>query len=189
LEIKQRIIHSYQELAAARGFHNITVDEIAEHSGISKRTMYRRFKSKDEILEAAVDDFLADVACKADELLNSEQDISIIIKNMINYLVSSSKSIINQQVLEDLSKYYPHLWHKIDDFRMQRIQLMLAAAKSQSCENMDINPVVLSTIILASVQAVINPDFILKNNLTFEEVTRQLVTIFMPLLSSSAREP
>jgi hypothetical protein len=36
-------------------------------------------------------------------------------------------------------------------------------------------------VILASIQAVLNPDFVLANNLTFEETARQLSKLLLSL--------
>jgi len=189
LEIRQRIISSCRELAHSKGFRSITVDEIAQHAGVSKRTVYRRFKTKDEILSATVDDFLQDIGRESEQLLNSGQDIRIIIQDILYYIISGKKSIINQRVMEDLAQYYPQLWQKINQFRMDRIRSMIAIAESQHAFNSEINPLILSTMILVSIQTVINPDFIIKNNLNFEEAAAQVIAVFMPALSSAPPLP
>lgn len=185
MEIRQRIISACQQLAYSKGFRNITVDEIAQNAGVSKRTVYRRFQSKDEILEATIDDFLQDVGRESEQLLNSGQDMQIIIYKIINYVIAGRKSIMSQRVMEDLNQYYPHLWQKINDFRMERIKTMIAMAESQRAFNSQINPLILSTIISVSIEEVVNPEFIIKNNLNFEEVIAQVIAVFMPALSSS----
>lgn len=189
MEIRQRIISACRQLAYSKGFRNITVDEIAQNAGVSKRTVYRRFQSKDEILEATIDDFLQDVGGESDQLLNSGQDIQIIIYKIINYVIAGRKSIMSQRVMEDLNQYYPHLWQKINDFRMERIKTMIAMAESQRAFNSQINPLILSTIISVSIEEVVNPEFIIKNNLNFEEVIAQVIAVFMPALSSSPSIP
>lgn len=189
MEIRQRIIIACREMAYRRGFRSLTVDEIAQRAGVSKRTVYRRFSSKDEILEATVDDFLQDVGSKSEQLLHSGQDIQIIIQEIFNYLISERNSIISQRVMEDLSQYYPQLWQKINVFRMERIKAMIMVAESQRAFNSAINPLILSTIISVSIQTVINPDFIITNNLNFEEVVAQVIAVFMPALSSAPSIP
>lgn len=49
-ETKQRIAHAGLELFLADGFEATTLDAIAEAAGISRRTFFSHFKSKDEIL-------------------------------------------------------------------------------------------------------------------------------------------
>lgn len=46
----EQIIIVAAELFAARGFDNVTMDEIAEAVGVPRRSLYRRFRYKDEFL-------------------------------------------------------------------------------------------------------------------------------------------
>jgi hypothetical protein len=48
----------------------------------------------------------------------------------------------------------------------------------------DIDPRVLTAVLTAVIQNVLNPDFILENNLTFEETARQLSLIFSTFFTS-----
>jgi hypothetical protein len=45
----------------------------------------------------------------------------------------------------------------------------------------NIDPLILSTVIVAAIQNVLNPTFILENNLTFEETAQQLSLILTAL--------
>lgn len=47
---KQQILHAAYALFYARGFHRVSVDAIADRAGITKRTIYYHFKSKDDIV-------------------------------------------------------------------------------------------------------------------------------------------
>jgi len=46
----EQIIRVAADLFAARGFDNVTMDDIAEAVGVPKRSLYRRFRYKDEFL-------------------------------------------------------------------------------------------------------------------------------------------
>ena len=186
MEIRQRIINSCRELALKKGFRQLTVEEIAQSAGITKRTVYRRFRSKDEILTACVDDFLQTVGQHSDALLTSAQDIPIIAEQILSYLIAGEKTIISQRTLEDLHRYYPQLWQKIAHFRTERISLMLDLAQQQYSHKLSIDPLILSTIISASIQSVLNPEFLIQNDLTFKEAATQLTAVFSPLFSSSS---
>src|SRR5689334_7254448 len=48
----QRILDVASELFYARGIHAVGVDTIAAESGVTKRTLYDRFGSKDELVAA-----------------------------------------------------------------------------------------------------------------------------------------
>lgn len=49
----QRLAESAFELFARRGFNDVSVEEIAEHAGVTKGSFYSHYKSKQEIILAA----------------------------------------------------------------------------------------------------------------------------------------
>lgn len=52
---KRRILDAAYELFYRKGFTRVGVDEIAAFAGITKRSLYYHFKSKDELLAAVFD--------------------------------------------------------------------------------------------------------------------------------------
>jgi AcrR family transcriptional regulator len=55
LEREQRMLDAAEEIFGRRGFRAASMDEIAEHSGVTKPLVYQDFGSKDEIYEACVE--------------------------------------------------------------------------------------------------------------------------------------
>jgi AcrR family transcriptional regulator len=49
---RERLLNSAYELFSHRGVRNVGVDEIVEHAGVARATLYRHFKSKDELVLA-----------------------------------------------------------------------------------------------------------------------------------------
>jgi AcrR family transcriptional regulator len=47
------ILQAALELLAERGYEGLTMEGIAERAGVGKTTLYRRFRTRDEVLEAA----------------------------------------------------------------------------------------------------------------------------------------
>jgi AcrR family transcriptional regulator len=52
---RRRILESAYELFYRKGFSRVGVDEIAAFAGITKRSLYYHFESKDELLAAVLD--------------------------------------------------------------------------------------------------------------------------------------
>ncbi|MEA1961720.1 MAG: helix-turn-helix domain-containing protein [Bacillota bacterium] len=71
MDIKQRITLTCRELAKTKGFHALTMDELAAASGVSKRTVYRYFRSKEEIIEWTLETFMQETAAFIDLLLTT----------------------------------------------------------------------------------------------------------------------
>src|SRR5260370_4957981 len=52
--LRERILESAAELFAEREFDLVLIDEVAAHAGVGKGSVYRQFKSKEELYAAAV---------------------------------------------------------------------------------------------------------------------------------------
>jgi len=61
LDTRARIAAAAFELFAAQGYDNTTVDAIAERAGIARRTFFRYFRSKDDVIFPDHDHLLAEV--------------------------------------------------------------------------------------------------------------------------------
>lgn len=53
-EKREKLLQSAIKLFMKKGFHAVTVDVISEEAGITKRTLYHHFKSKEELILAAL---------------------------------------------------------------------------------------------------------------------------------------
>ncbi len=159
------------------------MDELAAEAGLSKRTLYRYFRSKDEIIEAALDKVMTEMAVKIEEFAATHHKPDEIVTHMINILHQVGRTIGNPMVLDDLRQHYPHFWKKIDDFRMEKAQKIIKKKffldeRNNACTR-ELDPRIVTTAILAAVQAVANPEFIITNGLTFEDTVRQLMEFFL----------
>jgi len=52
--LRERILQSAAELFAEREFELVLIDEVAAHAGVGKGSVYRQFRSKEELYAAAV---------------------------------------------------------------------------------------------------------------------------------------
>lgn len=50
-QTRKRIIESLFELLAKKEYHDITISRIVDKAGLGRRTFYRYFKTKDEVIE------------------------------------------------------------------------------------------------------------------------------------------
>lgn len=66
---KQLIMESALELFAKQGFEATSVQQITEHSGISKGAFYLSFKSKDELIMALIDQFMEQFISDIDRIV------------------------------------------------------------------------------------------------------------------------
>lgn len=155
------------------------MDELAAEAGISKRTLYRYFRSKDELIEATLDKFMLEVTENFEHFLSTHPEQDEFESYLPEILYHVGYTIGNPLILEDLRQYYPHYWQKIDDFRVEKAKLVIKAiidAGKGNTKGLDAR--IVTNAVLASVQSVVNPKFIISNGLTLEETIRQLLKFF-----------
>lgn len=180
LKIKERIMTAFKDLSYTKGFYRVTMDEVAAKAGVSKRTIYRYFTSKDEIIETVLEYFLQSVSQRIDELSTQKDSPADILKEIVAVFRTEVSGFINPLVLQDLQQHYPYLWERIEAFRYKKLQniISIILAEKNGKYTRKLDPRIATAAMIASIQAVVNPDFILKNNLTADETISQLIDLF-----------
>ena len=191
MNMKERILAGFRDLSFTVGFHGATMDELSSQTGISKRTIYRYYKSKDELVNAVVDDFMAQTEQHFNAVLSSEGNPVEKISSFISTMFQQLK-FLNPLIMRDIQKYYPHIWTRIEAFRARKIRSVIEnmlLAESRQGYFRETIPAVFMTAILSSIRDVVNPAFILENGLTVEKTARAVFEIFLyGILSDEARK-
>ena len=180
MDYRSRIISTLKELAPTRGFYGVTVDELAARTGISKRTIYRYFSSKEEIIGVVMEEFISETSRKVTLALCSARDPVEQVTNLIR-TISEQIKVLQSPALYDLQKHYPHIWDKVERFREERIQEIFKGLFLNDTEGRfrKVNPIIFTAALIAGVRATINPTFIMENNLSPEETLQSLFTVFL----------
>jgi AcrR family transcriptional regulator len=86
-DVRTRISAAAFELFAARGYEATTVDAIADQAGVARRTFFRYFKSKDDVIFPDHDGMLA----RAQHVLDTTHDLSgfEVIRNILHLVLRS----------------------------------------------------------------------------------------------------
>jgi TetR/AcrR family transcriptional regulator, cholesterol catabolism regulator len=112
----ERIIQGSEELFLTAGIKSITMDDIAKHLGMSKKTIYQFFKDKNELVIALVKKKLKEDEDQMAEIISKSGNV---IEEMINMMKCSEEifSRINPIVIHDMQKYHPDAWKQFQNFK------------------------------------------------------------------------
>ena len=83
-ENRKKIFDAALQLFVEKGFHNTTVDEIATLSKVGKGTVYRNFKTKEDLLEQMLKEKTAEIVSIFNNVLSKDKDIMILVENTIS---------------------------------------------------------------------------------------------------------
>ncbi|MCP4521092.1 MAG: TetR/AcrR family transcriptional regulator [Cytophagales bacterium] len=113
METKERIIEGSMELFFKYGVRSVTMDMIASHLGISKKTLYENVKDKNTLVEMMAQHHFDQEQHDLEKLSNTTENaideihqIAVQMKQMIRQ--------INPILFFDIKRYYPKVWQLFD---------------------------------------------------------------------------
>ena len=151
----ERIILGGEELFLKAGIKSVTMDDIAKHLGMSKKTIYQFFKDKNELVVALLKKKLQD---DEDQMCDIIKQSGNVIEKMINMMKCSEEifSRINPIVIHDLQKYHSDAWKQFQDFKsdvvMQTLQDLLTLGIKQGYIRPDIDVKIMARLRVAQVE-------------------------------------
>ena len=112
----ERIIQGGEDLFLQAGIKSVTMDDIARHLGMSKKTIYHFFNDKNDLVIALVKKKLEEDECQINKIIEESTNV---IEEMINMMKCSEEifSRINPIVIHDMQKYHPDAWAEFQKFK------------------------------------------------------------------------
>ena len=113
-----RIIEGGRELFFQAGIKSVTMDDIARHLGMSKKTIYQFFKDKNELVIALVNKKLKEDEQQMAALISKSGNV---IEEMLNMMKCSEEMLsrVNPIVIHDMQKYHPEAWKQFQNFKAE----------------------------------------------------------------------
>ena len=116
----ENILVKVGELYNKYGIKSVTMDDVAQELGMSKKTLYQYVENKNELVEKVLNYLLNKDDCSfkklSDKKLNAVEELLevsiLIIKNIKEYNTSTEY---------DLKKYYPELYKKLNEIRKEKM--------------------------------------------------------------------
>jgi AcrR family transcriptional regulator len=108
-EIKKKIIRGAETLFTKYGVRSISMDDIARHLSVSKKTLYQHFEDKEDIVTMAVQSHIERIMGEFDLIQSSAVD-AIDELSKASACLKRTMSEINPSLMFDLEKYHPRAW-------------------------------------------------------------------------------
>ncbi|NRD24365.1 TetR/AcrR family transcriptional regulator [Winogradskyella litoriviva] len=118
--MKEKIIFKSTDLFLNLGFKSVTMDDIANEMGISKKTIYQHFQNKTKLVEATALHVFENISCGIDNIcaLNKNPIEEVYeIKRFVMHNLKDEKSSPQYQ----LQKYYPKIYASVKGKQFQKM--------------------------------------------------------------------
>lgn len=127
--MKEKILQKAEELFLTFGFKSVTMDDIANQMGISKKTIYTHFKNKTHLVKESTLNMFDTISKGIDCICTLEKDPIEELFEVKAWILAQLKGEKNSPQYQ-LSKYYPDIHHSI---KRKQFELM------QDCVKKNIN--------------------------------------------------
>lgn len=157
-----------------------TVDAVAERLGISKKTLYQHYRSKDELIAAIVQAALDDVRAQREAILAGDLDF----KGKLAGILTVTPQLygkINDWVYADLQRFRPTEWAKIAEYRhacCADTRLLLEQGVAAGYLR-PVNAAVAARMLQGTVTEMMNYEFLAEANLTFADALKASTDIIL----------
>ena len=164
------ILERVRELFFKYGVRSVSMDDICRDVGISKKKLYQLFSSKNELVEK-----LLELERENFEIIFDTYDFEGV--NAIDILLTVSKEVgerfrdVSPSMTFDLVKYYPDIYHKhIDErvnFIFKKIQINLEKGINQGVYRDDLSVELVARLYIRRLIDLHNPEFFPADKFSF----------------------
>ncbi|WP_186445999.1 TetR/AcrR family transcriptional regulator [Paenibacillus cremeus] len=169
--VRLRIMRGAADMFNAKGYKSVTLSELATRLGMSKKTLYLYFSSKEDIAWAVIDMTLSAIAALVAEQKQRNGDPLSMLQETFQGIKQQIVKL-NPLFLEDIQKFAPALWDQLEAFRGRQLEF-IGGVLTKAMEAgliREVNPRLVSAIILETIQRTVRPDFAAKQGVTMMDV-------------------
>ncbi|MFA0964757.1 TetR/AcrR family transcriptional regulator [Roseivirga sp. BDSF3-8] len=163
LDRKKVILQGARELFYKNGFSQVSMDELARHLGMSKKTLYNYFDSKEVLLHTIIIELKNDLSAGVDRLLMDETlEFPDKIRQIFAF-VGTKLSAFSQNFLLDLKRTSPQVWAMVEDYRREaaflRFNRLLEQGINKGYIRKEVNKTLAVMLYAAAIETILNPEF------------------------------
>lgn len=182
LAARARIVAAARVLFLERGFLRTTSDDIAAELGISKATLYRAFRSKEDVLRAVVRENMEEVLAGVEELI---RDGSLgFVEKMVALLAHLAGQIsqFGPLLARDIQKGAPAVWKEVHDFRQDKIlknfRIILESGRREGYFRADVDLDLLLRMFLSLIQQLVTPEEVRRTGRSPAALFESVIKVF-----------
>jgi TetR/AcrR family transcriptional regulator, cholesterol catabolism regulator len=176
---KEKLFNSVIEIFFSDGI-SVSMDEISSRLHISKKTLYKHFKNREDILDNIIHYVQGRARQVMEDAFSPEKDP---FESLLGALIKLPEifAILSKKFINDIRRYEPERWKKIDQFRinlfMKYFPSTFKKAQKMGYLRKDINLEILLLLYVSAIQGLINPEVLSRASFTPMEAVKNIVEI------------
>jgi AcrR family transcriptional regulator len=159
--LRFRIVDGARRHFFAHGFRGVSMDDLSAELGMSKKTLYSRFDTKLHLLEAVIDEQFRRVSEECERILGSGgSDFPATLQEFLA-CIQRHTAEIQPPFLKDMRQEAPQTFQRVERLRGALIERyfgeLMRRGRAAGFIRKDIPAPIIIEILLAAVQAIVNP--------------------------------
>ena len=131
--MREKILHNAADLFLTYGFKSVTMDDISNHMGISKKTIYQHFSNKTTLIEAVSIHVFDVIACGIDQICSTKKNPIEEIFDIKQFVMKHLKDEKSSPQFQ-LQKYYPKIFKNL---KQKQFDVMQGCVKDNLSRGVD----------------------------------------------------
>lgn len=190
---RARIVVAARALFLDRGFLRTTSDDIAAELGMSKATLYRTFRSKEDILRAVVRETMAEILAGVESLIGDSSRGFVEKMAALFTHLAGAMAQFGPNLVRDIQRGAPDVWKEIHDFRRDKIlknfRVILESGRREGYFRDDVDLDLLLRMFLSLVQQVVTPEEVRRTGRAPAAIFESVVKVFFQgILTDKGRQ-
>ena len=176
-KVCQKIIAYAHRRFVKNGIKKTSVEEICAGLALSKRTFYKYFSGREELVNDVVSRIIADYYLLELGLSATYNPTRSTLRNRFELCAELAQKSISFVMMEDIRDLMPDVWSGVENFRRDIIKgttSFIRHGQKKGDLRKDINPEALSKIINGIEVYLLNPSFAQDNGLTPTQIGQTL---------------
>ena len=179
---ESRILYTAKQRLLVSGLSAFTMDDLADDLGMSKKTIYAHFPSKESIALAIIDRIGRFVSegrerILSDTTLNCPQKLHAAI-SMVGMVLSK----VSPAMLADLKRNAPLVYQKLDDMRRKNIPALFGRVVrdgiAEGAIRSDVDPSFAAEFWFQAIRGLIDPDVLERIGMTPKQALDSAVSLY-----------
>lgn len=142
MDVKYRIMVAVLTLSKSLSMKNVTMEDIAHQSGISKKTLYQHFRNKNEVIDYLIERSQELFQNRCDTIIASSSNAVHALQQVLN-LLNEVSADWNRVTLFQFQKYYPLSFDKymtgVKNIHIRIIKNLVDAGKEAGFVRSEVN--------------------------------------------------
>jgi len=118
---RKRILEGARAIFFREGVGAVTMEQVAARLGISKKTLYKHFSNRDQLIEEAIEEKIREVGGMVDAVVKDGSQTFPWRLGRIFSVVGQQFAEIGELLMRDVYYRQPSLWDKIERFRREHV--------------------------------------------------------------------